>query len=122
MSKHLSMAVADTSSRWRDWLQEHGGKLLLFARQQTRRPQDAEDVLQEALVKLAKKEEAGVFVGGQEAWLQVLAGQLPDALAGFEQGLFLPQGRRAQLLLLYSMPSTSSKSESRAPPSATARR
>ncbi len=65
---------------------------------------------------------AGAATRGQEAWLQVLAGQLPDALAGFEQGLFLPQGRRAQLLLLYSMPSTSSKSESRAPPSATARR
>lgn len=76
MSKHLSMAVADTSSRWRDWLQEHGGKLLLFARQQTRRPEDAEDVLQEALVKLAKKEDEGTFVGGQEAWLPFLYTQI----------------------------------------------
>ncbi|MFP6881950.1 MAG: sigma factor, partial [Roseibacillus sp.] len=43
------------TSRWRDWLSEHGPKLLLFARQQTRRQEDAEDILQEALVKLAKK-------------------------------------------------------------------
>jgi len=41
---------------WGEWLREHGNKLLLFARQQTRSIADAEDVLQEALVKLAKKE------------------------------------------------------------------
>ena len=59
MSKHQSMAIPDTTSRWREWLEAHGGKLLLFARQQTRRAEDAEDVLQEALVKLSKKVEEG---------------------------------------------------------------
>lgn len=61
---------------WRAWLEEHGGKLLLFARQQTRRSGDAEDVLQEALVKLAKKVDSGEFVGGQEAWLPFLYTQI----------------------------------------------
>ncbi len=54
---------------WNAWLQEHGSKLLLFARQQTRSIADAEDVLQEALVKLAEKEANGTFEGGQAAWL-----------------------------------------------------
>ena len=54
---------------WAEWLQEHGSKLLLFARQQTRSLADAEDVLQDALVKLAKKEADGTFDGGQAAWL-----------------------------------------------------
>ena len=57
---------------WSKWLQEHGSKLLLFARQQTRSIADAEDVLQEALVKLAKKEAEGTFDGGQAAWLPYL--------------------------------------------------
>ena len=54
---------------WGDWLRENGSKLLLFARQQTRSHADAEDVLQEALVKLAKKVNDGTFDGGQPAWL-----------------------------------------------------
>lgn len=54
---------------WKSWLQEHGSKLLLFARQQTRSIADAEDVLQDALVKLAEKEANGTFDGGQAAWL-----------------------------------------------------
>jgi RNA polymerase sigma-70 factor, ECF subfamily len=54
---------------WGEWLQEHGPKLLLFARQQTRSHADAEDVLQEALVKLARKVHEGTFDGGQPAWL-----------------------------------------------------
>lgn len=76
MSDHQSMAIPDSTSRWRGWLEEHGGKLLLFARQQTRRAEDAEDVLQEALVKLARKVDAGSFVGGQEAWLPFLYTQI----------------------------------------------
>jgi hypothetical protein len=64
----------------------------------------------------------GATTRGQEEWMDVLAGNLPAALAPFEQGLFLPQGRRSQLLLLYSTPSTSAKSESRAPPNSTERR
>lgn len=57
------------TSQWAPWLREHGNKLLLFARQQTRSLADAEDVLQEAMVKLARKVEEGTFVGGQDAWL-----------------------------------------------------
>jgi RNA polymerase sigma-70 factor (ECF subfamily) len=48
---------------WRQWLDLHAGRLLLFARQQARRPADAEDLLQEALV---------------EAWRRTPAGALPD--------------------------------------------
>lgn len=64
------------TSRWREWLSAHGPKLLLFARQQTRRQEDAEDILQEALVKLAKKVDQKTFVGGQEAWMPFLYTQI----------------------------------------------
>lgn len=57
---------------WSAWLNEHGSKLLLFARQQTRSLADAEDVLQDSLVKLARKINEGVFDGGQAAWLPYL--------------------------------------------------
>ncbi len=55
-------------SEWREWLENHGPKLLLFARQQTRSQQDAEDILQDAIVKLVEKIRAREFVGGPEAW------------------------------------------------------
>lgn len=54
---------------WESWLKEHASKLLLFARQQSRSEQDAEDILQESLIRLARKEASGEFVGGQDAWL-----------------------------------------------------
>lgn len=53
---------------WRAWLEEHGPRLLLFARNQTRTQEDAEDVLQDAIVKLVAKIRSNEFVGGQEAW------------------------------------------------------
>ncbi len=56
------------ASAWREWLEEHGPKLLLFARQQTRSHEDAKDIFQDALVKLVEKVRTGEFVGGQEAW------------------------------------------------------
>ena len=67
------MITQDSSSlpspeEWRQWLQENGPKLLLFARQQTRSQQDAEDVMQDALVKLIDKIQSGDFVGGMQAW------------------------------------------------------
>lgn len=68
--------AAPPRSRWAGWLREHGNKLLLFARQQTRSLADAEDVLQEALVKLARKVEEGTFVGGQDAWLAFMYTQI----------------------------------------------
>lgn len=54
---------------WESWVRVHGNKLLLFARQQARTMEDAEDILQEALVKLAQLEASGKFEGGQDAWL-----------------------------------------------------
>jgi RNA polymerase sigma-70 factor, ECF subfamily len=68
-------AVPDTApaaSAWREWLEEHGPKLLLFARQQSRSHEDAKDIFQDALVKLVEKVRSGEFVGGQEAWLPYL--------------------------------------------------
>ena len=50
------MASRDTEQDdWNDWLGEHAGRFLLFARQQTRCGHDAEDVLQEALVETWKR-------------------------------------------------------------------
>jgi len=56
------------NSIWGQWLAENGPRMLLFARQQTRSSEDAEDVLQEALVKLARMVDEGTFDGGQESW------------------------------------------------------
>jgi len=56
------------ATAWRGWLEEHAPKLFLFARNQTRTHEDAQDVLQDAIVKLVEKVRAGEFVGGQEAW------------------------------------------------------
>ncbi len=60
--------VSPTASAWREWLVQHGPKMLLFARQQTRSHEDAKDVFQDALVKLVEKVRGGEFVGGQESW------------------------------------------------------
>jgi RNA polymerase sigma-70 factor (ECF subfamily) len=49
------MASRDTEQDWNEWLAEHAGRFLLFARQKTRCGQDAEDVLQEALVETWKR-------------------------------------------------------------------
>ena len=68
--------MKEEGSHWREWLREHGSRLLLFARQQTRRQEDAEDILQEALVKLARKVDHGSFVGGQKAWMPFLYTQI----------------------------------------------
>lgn len=77
-SQNVNLATAQkkNSSRFRPWLQEHGSKLLLFARQQTRSLADAEDVFQDALVKLARKVEEGTFVGGPESWLPFIYTQI----------------------------------------------
>ena len=37
---------------WKTWFAKHGPKLLLFARQQARNPADAEDLVQEAFVRI----------------------------------------------------------------------
>jgi RNA polymerase sigma-70 factor (ECF subfamily) len=63
-----SSAPANAASDWRVWLDEYGPRLLLFARQQTRSHEDAEDILQEAIVKLVDKIQTNEFVGGIESW------------------------------------------------------
>ena len=73
---NVSSAHAESPSpstvAWREWLAEHGPRLVLFARQQSRSSEDAEDIVQDALVKLVEKLDAGEFVGGQEAWMPYL--------------------------------------------------
>ena len=72
----VSNAPAESESlstlAWREWLGEHGPRLLLFARQQTRSSEDAQDIFQDALVKLVDKLNSNEFVGGQEAWMPYL--------------------------------------------------
>src|SRR6476620_7965210 len=64
--------LSPSASAWRSWLEAYGPRLLLFARQQTRSHEDAQDIFQDALVKLAEKLREGEFVGGQEAWMPYL--------------------------------------------------
>jgi RNA polymerase sigma-70 factor (ECF subfamily) len=42
----------NTEPIWKSWFARHGAKLLLFARQQARNPHDAEDLVQEAFVRI----------------------------------------------------------------------
>ena len=42
----------NTEPIWKAWFAKHGGRLLLFARQQARCPDDAEDLVQEAFVRI----------------------------------------------------------------------
>lgn len=56
------------AAAWREWLEKYVPKLFLFARNQTRTYEDAQDVLQDAIVKLVEKIRVGAFMGGQEAW------------------------------------------------------
>jgi RNA polymerase sigma-70 factor (ECF subfamily) len=65
-------SLSPSTAAWREWLAEHGPRLILFARQQSRSAQDAEDIVQDALVKLVEKLDAGEFVGGREAWMPYL--------------------------------------------------
>lgn len=73
---NVSSAPAESLSpstlAWREWLAEHAPRLVLFARQQSRSSEDAEDIVQDALVKLVEKLDAGEFVGGQESWMPYL--------------------------------------------------
>ena len=64
----ITPTAGPAPSEWREWLEINGPKMLLFARQQTRCHQDAEDVLQDAMVKLIEKIRHEEFVGGPEAW------------------------------------------------------
>ena len=47
--------MADTSATWKDYFDQWAPALLLFARQQASNPGDAEDIVQEAFLKVWKK-------------------------------------------------------------------
>ncbi|MGI8603584.1 MAG: RNA polymerase sigma factor [Verrucomicrobiales bacterium] len=49
-----SSPMLPDSRAWKAWFAKHGPRLLLFARQQTRTDADAEDVLQDAVLRLWK--------------------------------------------------------------------
>jgi RNA polymerase sigma-70 factor (ECF subfamily) len=64
-SEMIGTAPKMDGNAWKAWLKQHGSRLLLFARQQTRTEADAEDVLQDAMVRLwrsglVQKDENGV--------------------------------------------------------------
>ena len=42
--------------QWSEWVRENGAKLLLFARQRTRSREDAEDLVQAAIIRLWQSE------------------------------------------------------------------
>ena len=67
-----AISLSPSSLAWRDWLAEQGPRLMLFAKNQTRNAHDAEDVVQDALVKLVEKINDGTFDGGQEMWMAYL--------------------------------------------------
>ncbi len=50
----MNSTSASPPAAWKQWFSTHGSRLLLFARQQTRTSEDAEDVLQEAMLRLWK--------------------------------------------------------------------
>ena len=44
----------NTEPIWKSWFSRHGAKLLLFARQQSRRPDEAEDLLKKPLFEFGR--------------------------------------------------------------------
>ena len=67
-----AVSLSPSANAWRDWLTTNGPRMLLFAKNQTRNAQDAEDVFQDALVKLVEKLNNGEFDGGEEMWMPYL--------------------------------------------------
>lgn len=71
-AQNLANNLSPAAAAWRVWLEENGPRLFLFARQQTRSREDAEDVLQDAIVRLVDKLRTGEFVGDRDAWMPYL--------------------------------------------------
>jgi RNA polymerase sigma-70 factor (ECF subfamily) len=46
-------------AQWRRWLDDHAPKFLLFARQQARLAADAQDLVQEAVIEAARRQDNG---------------------------------------------------------------
>lgn len=75
---------------WKEWLSAEGGKLLLYARSRTNTAQDAEDLMQEALIRLwGYQEERGHVPPDLPLAYSVLR------LCGMDYGR--KQGRRAKM-------------------------
>lgn len=72
MSPTPAASASPSTLAWREWLTVNGPRLLLFAKNQTRNAEDAEDILQDALIKLIEKLNAHQFDGGQEMWMPYL--------------------------------------------------
>jgi RNA polymerase sigma-70 factor (ECF subfamily) len=53
------MDEAKRQADWRRWLEEHAPKFLLYARQQARSEADAQDLVQEAIVEAAQRQDDG---------------------------------------------------------------
>jgi RNA polymerase sigma-70 factor (ECF subfamily) len=51
------MDDSPSHAEWRRWLEEHAPKFLLFARQKARSDADAQDLVQEALVEAAQRQQ-----------------------------------------------------------------
>lgn len=48
----MAHAASQLATAWKDWIAREGSKLLLYARQRTGNLEDAEDLLQDALIRL----------------------------------------------------------------------
>ena len=70
------MSEKEKPQTWKSWFSEYGSRLLLFARQQTRSEADAEDVLQDAVLRLWRAD-AGVTGDGASS-LPNSSGEPPD--------------------------------------------
>ncbi len=53
------MYEAPNEAQWRQWVEEHLPKLLLFARQKARSEADAQDLVQECLVEVCTRQASG---------------------------------------------------------------
>jgi RNA polymerase sigma-70 factor (ECF subfamily) len=53
------MDAAPTQADWCQWLEDHSSKLLFFARQQSRRESDAQDLVQEAVIEAWQRQGNG---------------------------------------------------------------
>ncbi len=87
-------AAGSGKINWAAWLDDHGARLLLYARQQTRTEADAEDVMQDALVQLVRAVESGDFRGSEGQWFHY-------ALTAIRHRA-MDAGRRAQVRRNYA--------------------
>lgn len=97
MEKQSKKSYVDADNgkiNWAGWLDDHGARLLLYARQQTRTEADAEDVMQDALVQLVRAVESGDFRGEEGQWFAY-------ALTSIRHRA-LDAGRRAQVRRNYA--------------------